>query len=135
MFDDLVPEGWLVQEADLPIGVLGLCDFDSRTIWLRIDIHHVQRRCTLMHELVHAERGRPAQNARAKSREERLVEHTAAKRLIPLPALAGALQATRETQVLAGELEVDEPILAARVEALSPLERTFLERIVEQLED
>ena len=84
-------DGVSVRYADLD-GIDGLTDFESRTITLRRGMTVAERRTTLAHELVHLERGRVAGHRRGTAEreynlatliEERLVEDTAAMRLVP----------------------------------------------------
>ena len=50
-----VPAGWSVDFVVMP--ARGLCRWSRRLILLDIRLSRVEERCTLTHELVHAERG------------------------------------------------------------------------------
>lgn len=58
-------------------------------ILLDVRLGRVERRCVLMHELVHQERGIgfPAATAATMQREEKIVEQATASRLVPEAAL------------------------------------------------
>jgi len=117
-----VPAGWSVDFAVMP--ARGMCQWNRRTILLDIRLSRAEERCTLTHELVHAERG--PFPCWATVREEAAVNAEAARRLIPLDALGEALAWSLHPTVAAEELDVDPPTLevllrdlaAAEVEAL-----------------
>ena len=98
-------------------------------ITLRAGTSAAQRRCTLAHEIVHLERGVDDFGVFA-DREERQVHTIAAKRLIRLSDLAGALLELGEdatTIALAHALDVDRETLRVRLRVLSDHERAQLE--------
>ena len=83
-----VPSGWTVTRA--AITTRGYCDHAHRLIVINAGLSRVEERCTLTHEIIHAERGPvPAHHA---AREERIVDAEAAERLIPLDALLEAMR-------------------------------------------
>lgn len=123
-----LPDGWRIEYSFLPAGILGLADFEEHTIRLHPNTHHIQERCTLAHEIVHAERGPAAR----RDREEYLVERIASTRLIEVTALAEALRTHRDLAGLAEVLEVDEGLLEVRVAGLGEQEIAFLEDVVKQ---
>lgn len=90
--------------ADLPTGVRGLFVSDG-TIVLDVALNREQRNATLLHELIHAERGVTG-NART---DERGVDDEVARRLVPLDELA-ALKEIAELN----ELTVDVWMVAER---------------------
>jgi hypothetical protein len=113
-----------VRTAPLPRGLMGLWDEATRTLWLDTGLTSTERRCTVVHELVHAERGDvPCDDAVLDARQERWVEREAARRLVPLSALIEALRWTTRADELAEVLDVDAQTLAARVAGLSHVER------------
>ena len=67
--------------------VRGACRWSRRSILLDIRLSRAEERCTLTHELVHAERG--PFPCWLTAREEAAVNAEAARRLIPLDALGG----------------------------------------------
>ena len=80
-----VPAGWSVDFVVMP--VRGACRWSRRSILLDIRLSRAEERCTLTHELVHAERG--PFPCWLTAREEAAVNAEAARRLIPLDALGG----------------------------------------------
>ncbi len=133
---DVAPAGQAVDRGfptiiltQLPPNFRGLYDVKNHTIWLDERMTPQQRRCTLAHELVHAERGDtalpdPALNAL----QERLVILRAAKRLIALNALMGVLSYASGWQVLCEDLAVDSETLKSRIDSLTPRERAALRK-------
>jgi hypothetical protein len=113
----------------LPERVMGLQL--GRRIWLARGLTQAERRCTLTHELVHLERGPVPTDPVAAAREERIVDEIAARRLIPVEALADGLRWTRHPLDLADHLWVDQPTLTARMATLDPLEVAELEHHLE----
>lgn len=119
-----VPAGWSVDFAAMP--ARGMCRWNRRTILLDIKLSRIEERCTLMHEIVHAERGPFPRWATA--REEAAVNAEAARRLIPLDALGEALAWSLHPAVAAEELDVDPPTLEALLRDLAAAEVEALRR-------
>ena len=111
--------------ADLPRYRRGQIEFATRTITLHRSLDPTERRCTLAHELVHLERGPTL--VRLTPREERVVSAIAARRLIPVEALAACLRWTDDSAVLADELGVDERTVRIRIATLTEHERVAIE--------
>ena len=109
---------------DLPPRQRGEVDFGTRTITLARRLDPTTQRCTLAHELVHLERG-PVVMCHA-PREERTVAAIAARRLVPIEALAEALRWSPDERTLAEELCVDVRTVRVRLQSLSDSERSFL---------
>lgn len=120
-----------VEFVDLPTGHRGILCGDI----IHIDRHQLQveRRCTVAHELVHDERRVFPDDPVMQAREETLVERAAARRLIELPDLVDALRASssRCAAEIAEHLWVDQPMLAARMNDLDPIEVAELEHLLE----
>ncbi|WP_298445927.1 hypothetical protein [Gordonia sp. (in: high G+C Gram-positive bacteria)] len=110
----------------LPTGMRGRCRGDR--IEIRSDALQVERRCTLAHELVHHERGGVPADPILLAREETHVEAIAARRLVTLDRLVDALTWTRHAAELADELWIDQIMLAAYIESLTPDERAWIDR-------
>jgi Zn-dependent peptidase ImmA (M78 family) len=92
-----------------------------------------QRRCTLMHELVHRMRGDThTPDETAMSRQEKNCHQMVARMLIPFSSLQAAMQWGRHPQELADELWVDVETLNARILGLSEAEAACLALDVEQ---
>ena len=107
-----VPSGWTVTRA--AITTRGYCDHAHRLIVINDRLGAAEERCTLTHEIIHAERGPvPAHHT---AREERIVDAEAARRLIPLDALLEAVRWARCPAEAAETLGVDVPTLLTRVE-------------------
>lgn len=124
------PWAWLRQHRHIEVvwrpldGCLGATDGVS-TIWLDPSQLQVERRCTLVHELVHLHRGHTAEVSEA---EERRVAHTAARWLLPsIEGVADALAwSGGHLGEAADDLWVDEPTLRARLDGMSRRERAWL---------
>lgn len=106
-----------VRIADLPPGTLGEIRRGGRLIVVRLGTTAAQRRCTLTHEIVHLERGLPADlPPLLLDLEERRVEAEAARRLIPERALVRAATAAGADQRdIAAQLRVDMATLRTRL--------------------
>lgn len=128
---DLWPHIEVDTYADLPEGVTAIVH--GRWILLRRTLTQRGRRCTLAHEIAHLERGEVPDHAHYAQREESVVERIAAQRLIELDALADALRWTQHHAELADELWVDEPMLQARLNALTPVEVRYLRSQLEEV--
>jgi gp43 len=112
-----VPSGWTVTRA--AIATRGYCDHSRRLIVVNARLSRAEERCTLTHEIIHAERGPvPAHHA---AREERIVDAEAARRLIPLEALLEAVRWACCPAEAAEALGVDVPTLLARIATLTPV--------------
>lgn len=119
-----VPAGWSVDFVVMP--ARGMCRWNRRTILLDIKLSRIEERCTLTHELVHAERGPFPRWATA--REEAAVNAEASRRLIPLDALGEALAWSLHPAAVAEELDVDPPTLEALLRNLAAAEVEALRR-------
>jgi hypothetical protein len=117
-------EGVRLEMAALPGSRRGQIDFETRTITLHPRLLPDERRCTLAHELVHLERGPVL--VRQTPREERIVAAIAARRLLPIEALADALRWSDDPGVLAEELLVDDRTIRTRLATLTAEEKAFV---------
>lgn len=115
-----------LQWTDNDTGQLGCFNHRTQTITLDRLQTQAERRCTLTHELIHAERG-PCPPGMA-AREEEIVEREAARRLIDIRPLIEAMAWSTDMSEIAAELWVDEPMLRARLRSLHPAERALLHR-------
>lgn len=113
------------EEADLPDDTLALTHFGEHRIQISRDLLQAERRAALTHELIHLERGPFA--ACYVEQEERAVEAEAARRLIPLDALADALLWSWNEAELADELWVDEATVRTRLDGLTADEQAWIE--------
>lgn len=115
--------------ADLPGDLLGFCDHETRTIWLRKGMRQRQRNAVLQHERLHLERGLVFLHWEAE--EERAVEEATARALIAIGDLCDALLWTRDTHELAEELRVPVSLLQVRADTMKhPAERAAVERVM-----
>ena len=116
-----------VHDVRLPDQYLGLYDAKTHTIWLNDRLTAAERRCTLMHELVHAERGDVGEpDEFLCNKRERHVHREAARRLIHIDALIAALRFSSAWQSVCEELEVDWFTFRARLTSLTRWEREQL---------
>jgi hypothetical protein len=109
-------------------GVLGAYFHDLKTIALDPDMNQAQRRCTVVHELGHAERGFVPVNQTLTAREELWIDQAAAHRLIDIVDLGNALCEADDHnwEGVAGQLWVDTDTLRTRLQHLHPSERAYL---------
>lgn len=113
------PEIRQVWEHEL--GLLGSWCDRARVIRLHPGLSQAERRCTLTHELIHAERGDTSCDGS--------VHREAARRLIPLGALLHAVAFYGEDwPAVADELWVDLDTLQVRLTSAHPAERGALRR-------
>lgn len=114
-------------------GVMGETDFAAQTISLRRGLNQAERRSTVLHECLHAERG-PVPMGLA-SKEEQQVRKLSAQLLLPsVRAIADAYIANLgDLQATADELWVDVATLRIRLEHMThPAERAYMKRRLEQ---
>lgn len=123
--------GWTLKFAPLPDGQLGETCFVSQTITLAPGQTQAQRRSTIAHEVIHAER--PVFLESLRDKEEHWVTVEAARRLIAFEDLLVALRWARSVHELAEELWVDEGTVRARLAHLHPSERTKIMTMREEL--
>lgn len=114
----------------LPDGQYGAYDESRKTIYLCASLTQRERRCTLTHELLHAQRGQPAGDQWLIDKEERAVDALGARLLIELDALIDALAWCQGLAGLecADELWADLDTLSVRIATLTDTERLHLER-------
>ena len=116
--------------APLPEDTLGLTDGHSR-IWMSPDQSQAQRRCTIAHEVAHIELGHVHG---CNPTDEAAADRLAARRLVPMDALLDALRWTEELEELADVLHVDMPMLMARLDGLTDLEKQQIKRLYDEVE-
>ena len=105
----------------LPPTVLGCTDGTS--IWLTVEQTVAEARCTLVHELIHLERGHSTCQP---PDVEADVAREAAQRLIPIDELADALTQARSELEAAELLWVDVDTLRTRLAFLDDVEYSRL---------
>ena len=119
-----------VQWVDLPDGYLALSDED--TIWMERRQRQAQRRSTLAHELEHRRQGHVGCQPPA---IEAQVEEAAARRLIPLAALAEAIVWSMSHEELSLELWVDLGMVHTRLRTLSRDEQAYIDDVIARREE
>lgn len=123
---------WTRDDEELD-GALGWFYVDRDEIVMDDRQTQVQRRSTLAHELVHAERrDEPCGSVILDARQELFVSRLAARRLIPIKALGEALAWATCVHEAADELWVDEDTLRVRLAHLHPAERAYLMHRLEE---
>lgn len=120
---------WTKDDVELD-GALGWFSVDEDEILMDARQTQVERRCTLTHELVHAERrDEPCGSGVLDVRQETVVSTEAARRLIPdIHVLGEALAWAYDIDEAADELWVDAATLRSRLHHLHPAERAYLAR-------
>lgn len=107
---------------------MGAYDPDTGVIWLSVGLTQAERRSTLAHELIHAERGdEPCCSDWHDGKQERHVDELAARQLIRLDRLADALRWSVDEHELAEELWVDAATVRTRLDRLLPGEKDYIE--------
>lgn len=105
---------------------MGVTRFAAKEISLRNDLSWAERRGTVLHECLHAERG-PTLLGVLADREEERVRRETARLLIPdVRALGEALAWALSIEEAADELHVDVGVLHDRLRNLHPVERGYL---------
>lgn len=105
---------------------------DERVISLRVDLSWTARRCTLLHECLHAEHG-PVLTTHL-ARHENAVRRDTARLLLPdVRAVGEALAWGGGNAEAAAELHVDVDVLRDRLRWLHPAERGYLERRLKEI--
>ncbi len=125
---DLGPSWKLQWSGALPTGRLGLTNFRTRTITLRLDLTFEERRCTITHEVEHAIRGTFLRSEYL--REELEVDRISARLLLPsIRDVADAMvYHSGSYEQVAEDLWVDPWMLEVRLSSLQHLELGYFER-------
>lgn len=104
----------------------GFTLFEDKVISLRTNLTWAERRCTLLHECLHAERG-PTLVGVLGEREELRVRRETARLLLPSVAdIAEVLAWTDSVHEAAAELLVDDDLLRDRLRWLDKDEHAYL---------
>lgn len=110
---------------------MGVTRFRDRVISLRSDLTWEERRCTVLHECLHAEHGPVLTTHYA--RHEQIVRRAAARLLLPdVKPIGEALAWALSAEEAADELHVDVGVLRDRLHWLHPSERHYLARRLEE---
>lgn len=106
-----------VHRVRLEDGYAGMTDGEQ--VWVDDRLNAIQLMCTLLHELIHIERGHTGHQPEA---VEMLVRYETARRLLPLDRIAGICKANKSLGVMAAELGVTKQVLMDRASLLSDAE-------------
>lgn len=121
---------WRLEWARLPSGIWGQTCHRSKTVTLALGMNQAERRCTIAHETQHVLRGPVPVGLQ--EREEAVVDHNAARLLLPdVRQVGDALVANSDLYGAAEELWVDDLTLRVRLQRLHPSERAYLKRRLE----
>lgn len=107
---------------DGPLGLTG-----GSTIVLTTGLLQVERRCVLLHELIHLERGIPHS---ADDREEAAIEHEVARRLVPFAELVEALRWSCEVDEVAEACWVMPHLIRVCMQGLHPAELSVVQEVL-----
>lgn len=108
-------------------GRMGVAHHGSQTVSLRRGMTYEERRCTLLHELLHLDNG--PQPFGLKAKEEEAVRRETARVMLPdIRAVGEAIAWAHTPMEAAEELGVDLYVLRKRLRHLHPSERGYLER-------
>lgn len=111
---------------------MGVANHARQTISLRKDLNQAERRCTVLHECLHIERG-PVTLWLVEREELRVKRETARLLLSDVRALGEALAWAHDIEEAAFELWVDVGVLRDRLASLHPAERAYLKnRLADQ---
>ncbi|WP_183094565.1 hypothetical protein [Nocardioides stalactiti] len=106
----------------------GFTLFEEQVISLRTDLTWEERRCTVLHECLHAERG-PTLVGVLAEREELRVRRETARLLLPsVQDIGDVLVWAHTVDEAATELLVDAHVLSDRLAWLTAKERAYLRR-------
>jgi hypothetical protein len=130
-----VPDPWAVlrEMPDVvllrqPIAEPGRYYHAHRAIVLRSGRSLEEERCSLWHEIVHAERGDTACTGWVASDTERRVEREAARRAMPLAVMERRLALATDWHDFVWHMKVPERWVRFRLSHARPAERARLER-------
>lgn len=114
--------------GDLEAGMCGYYDHATETVHINRALNMRERRCTLVHELIHWEQGHePVDNLAEHTAREVNVEREAARRLISFPALVWAWTRHMDARRSAEGLDVDMQVLFSRILAMTPAEQVIFD--------
>ena len=119
-----------VQWVPLPEGVLS--NTDGQTIWMDHRQGQAQRRSSVAHEIEHLHAGDTACQPGA---VERQIEEAAARKLVPLVALAEAIVWAMSEEELALDLWVDLDIIRTRLATLTKEEQAYVDTVIARREE
>jgi len=92
---------------------------DGTDIWYDDRLNEVQRKCAIVHELVHIERG---EGSRQLESREMSVRYETSRRLLPLKAMSGICSGPGKLSLAAKDLLVTKRVLMDRAAVLTDVE-------------
>lgn len=121
----------VIAAAYLPSGKGWWCP-ESRVILIDHRLTAAERCSTLLHEVAHALAG-DAGTADwvQEAKQEARAELWAARKLLPIDALADGLRWAQDERELAADLGVDLDLLVCRLRTLSKAETQFIEQVLD----
>lgn len=120
--------GLEVVLSDLGEGLCGYYDHASETVHINERLSATERRCTLVHELIHWERGdEPTDNLSVHTAREVEVDHEAARRLISFPQLMWAMTYHGSGYLACETLDVEPGVYMSRLLAMTRLEQIIFD--------
>lgn len=120
--------GLEVVLSDLGEDLCGYYDHATETVHINSRLSLMERRCTLVHELIHWERGDdPTDNLGAYMAREVEVDHETARRLVSLPQLMWVITYFGPGGAGAGSLGVCASIYISRIMAMTRLEQIIFD--------
>lgn len=113
---------------DLGEGLCGFYDHATETVHINSRLTLEQRRCTLVHELIHWERGHEPTDDLAKHMAREVeVDHETARRLVSFPQLMWAITYFGPGGAGSGSLGVCASIYMSRILAMTRLEQIIFD--------
>lgn len=127
---------WVIREVDLG-GIIPEVMSPSRRVILLEHRHNAAvRRCSLAHAIAHLDLGHhETLGGWFEKREEAQADELAARRLVPVEALARAIAWSTSHEEMAAELEVDLATLEVREQRLTRGERRRLGELLRRRPD
>lgn len=120
--------GLEVVLSDLGEGLCGYYDQATETVYINERLSMRERRTTLVHELIHWERGHaPVDDLSRHTAREMEVDHEAARRLISFPQLMWAITYYGSGYPALDALEVEPGTFVSRMLAMTRLEQVIFD--------
>lgn len=114
--------------SDLDDGLCGYYDHATETVHINSRLSARERRATLVHEMIHWERGdEPTDSLPVHMAREVEVDHETARRLISFPQLMWAMTYFGSGQLACEVLDVEPSVYLSRILAMTRLEQIILD--------
>lgn len=134
-YDTAAWSPWIAAESleakirfiDMAGGLLGACDWFTRSIYIRNGVTEAQSLCVAAHEVLHLKRGPyVCPTERMRRRDEEIISIEVARLLIPLPRLIDAVAWSSYLAEQAEVLGVDTFTVRTRLDHLDRWEADML---------